>query len=113
MIINSTDTIYARALAANDAGSPRAFVAINKCKMPQHSTPNENKTVKVKCRVDILAENNSSTEGINLGNFFCTHWYNLPFCRKEWKIKYAAASIKKRMIRLCPVWRMFLALKNE
>ena len=30
MIINSTDTIYAMALAANDAGNPRAFVAINK-----------------------------------------------------------------------------------
>jgi hypothetical protein len=38
--------------------------------MPQNSTPNENKTVEAKCRVDILAENNSSTEGINLGIFF-------------------------------------------
>ena len=73
MIIKSTDTIYAMALAVNDAGRPRAFVAINKCKMPQNSTPSENKTVEVKCRVDILAENNSSTEGINFGNFFCTH----------------------------------------
>ena len=71
--MSKTETMYAIALADNEAGNPRAFVAINKCSMPQHSTPKDNRTVKAKSFVEILAEKISSIDGVTFGNFLCTH----------------------------------------
>ena len=86
----------------NEAGNPRASMAIKMWNMPVNSTPVENRMVPPYFLLLTLAAKSSSIAGVIRGNFFSINLYNFPFTLRDFAIQMMPANSKNNQDQTDP-----------